>query len=357
MTSSTRKALTDASGSSSLVAGMDACGSMLVFCIGAVARAVDRDLTGAGASGTPIANYTPTNAGTKQQIRTDGTTTVLVYGNYVEGYNATSGVSLWVVDHGAPVWDVCMTAGFCYIVGDIGTTNYHLRKLALADGTQSWGYRHSAAGSLYSVETNGRAVFVAGSVSSYGSGATLRAIRAADGYDDGNEGGLGDETGVITWNVVLGTAPTAGRKLACDGGSLYVASLSGGSSDEIEVFGQGDGLEVASRTLPGTQSAQYIAVDQDYILVSAQDGAGGGGLYCLDKRTLATCWYFRAAADTTDDHAACTTDGFTVFALGQGASNAIYRISRGNRPMRVRRIDPATAIYSPYRRLVLQPAE
>lgn len=359
--------VTDLSGGTGPYGGIDACGDLVVFSIGAFdCKGVNRDLTGAGPNPPePIAYYTRTNAGSNYAIRTDGSFTVQAYGNYVECFNARTGASVWVFDATVPVADLCLCAGFLYIVH--GTTtgagdavaNRHLHKLNLATGAVVWSIRHSstAGHELRSVCTNGRQVFVAGSTSAYASGANMRAVNASNGYDATGEcaGGGADVTG-LAWNRVDAVIHGVGRVLDCDGTMLY-SGYPNTAANQLEAIGQGNGVTAWAIAHPdAAMSAQHVSCDQDYVLMCTSDGGAPaeGYVEAYDKRTGALAW--RWAKFTGAVPYACTaavSDGQKVFVLGLDDSK-LYRLSRGNVPTRMRVVDPATELVR-YRNWKLQP--
>jgi outer membrane protein assembly factor BamB len=345
--------------------GIDACGDLVVFSIGAFDnRGINRDLDGSGPSGSPICNYVRTNSGSNYAIKTNGNRTVQAYGNYVECFNATTGASIWVFDATVPVADLCICAGYVYIVhgttsgaGD-ATANRQLHKLALLDGAVQWSLQHGAGSvELRSVCTNGRQVFVAGQASSYASGANMRAIRASDGYDATGECNNGADTTGVCWNRVDAVIHGTGRVFDCDGAMLY-SGYPSAATYQLEAIGQGDGISAWQIAhTDGTMDAIHVSADQDYVYLCTTDGGApaNGYLEAYDKRTGALAWRW-ADPDETPFPAsplAAVSDGCKVFVIGN-ADQYIYRVSRGNVPTRFRVVDPATELVR-YRNLKLQP--
>lgn len=342
--------------------GIDTCQGLVVFCVGSFdPRGVNRNLDGSGPTPpNPIATYTRTNAGSNWCIKTDGTYTVVAYGQYVECFNATTGASLWVHDNDVAVADIALCAGAAYIVHGItagtgdATANRHLHKLDLATGTVQWSLQHSPAGDeLRSVCTNGRQVFVAGTASGYGSGATTRAVVASNGYDAAGECGNGADLSGLAWDRVDAVVHGAGRVLDCDGTMLYFGNVLA-AAYQLEFIGQADGVTAIGIAHPdATINAAHVSVDQDYVYLSTTDGGApaAGYVEAYDKRTGALAWRWTTAIN--DASIAAVSDGCKVFALGADTSE-IWRISRGNVPTRFRVVDSTTELMR-YRNWKLQP--
>lgn len=352
------------SGANGPEGGIDACGNLVVFCSGAIdARAVDRDLVS-------VVTYVKTNAGQNIVIKTDGTTTVLGYGDFVEAFNATTGASLWVFDRNEPVHDLVLTHDGVYVVGEITTlggdvaADRHLHRLNLVTGAVIWDYQHSATASseVRSVTSNGRQVFIAGDASSFASLATLRAIRSSDGFDVAGEGGNGTEDGTITWDDVQVTVSTNGQLLDCDRERLYVGNIAG-AAQQVQIRSPADGQIRTSLIHPdGSLSAFHLMVEDRYLVLSMSDQAATpeGFVEVRDKRTLALAWrYGNIDSSPTPDHVApiaSTSDGQRVYVIGDGISK-VWSLARGNTPRRYRRVDQDAEINTPYSRWLLIPEE
>lgn len=357
---------TEDPGAASAIGGLDACGDLVAFSIaGFDNKGVNRDLTGAGASGSPIATYTRTNSGTNYAIKTNGTVTVQAYGNYVEAFNATTGASLWVFDmDGTPVADLCICAGFVYIVHGIttggadATANRHMHKLSLATGAVAWSLQHTAAGGqLVSVCTNGRQVFAAGSVSSYATGANMRAINATDGKDATGECNNGTDGAGLAWDRVDATVHGSGRVMDCDGTMLY-SGYPNSATNQLEAIGQANGVSVWVVAHPDSSaSALHVSCDQDYVYMCTTDsGAPAHGyVEAYDKRTGALAWRWADATSASfpDAPMAAVSDGSAVFVI-LADTEGLYRISRGNVPTKMRFVNPASELVR-YRNWKLQP--
>lgn len=330
------------------VTSVGVSGAAVVYCSSGqlIGHAVGRDTT------TAIASYDLAGAATfdvYSRIITDGSRyTICSYGQFVECFTY-AGVHVWTYDHGAQVYDIAMDGTRVYLVGAIGTGSHHARALTLVAGAGVWDYRHSAAGSLYAVATNGRQVFVAGTASSYASGATIRALEATTGNDAANEGGTAADTLGLAWDDVQATPIGAwGMTLCTDGPSLFVG-YSAAAARQVERRGANDGTILASAEIP-TENVLCIAVDQRY-LFAAHDGADA--VVAFEKQTLSRAWrWLEPAANPIN---AVASDGFAVFAGCDVAARRLTRLYRGNSSTLCRRCDPADDSL-PYR-LLLVPQE
>ena len=294
----------------------------------------DRDGSGV------IQSFDPTNANTNTvRILADGDEFVAVYDDgtttTVEMFEPdVSGqyVSKWVV---TPLTatrialDIAWDSNRVYIVGD--EPGGELIALTRSTGATQYTYDHSGAGvaQLRSVATNGRLVFVAGEASGSGSGATLRGIVAADGFDAAGEGGLGTNA-LLAWDAVQASLTAIGGVMATDGRRLYV----GRGGQDFEARGCGDGVIV--QTKAARTSVASVMVDQDYVIVM-----DGTETVAWDKIDLAEAW--RGAGTgfaATDGAAIFTRDG--------------KRLARGNmRPTMFRRVDPTAEPWLPLRQLLV----
>jgi hypothetical protein len=299
-----------------------------------VARAaVVTRYTRAGAS-TGV-TYTPTNAGTVVRVVCNGEVVVVAYGNYVEAFEIT-GASRWVVNHGAQVRDVCLTATFAYMVGAI-SANIHVRALGIATGALSWSYRHSAAGTVWSVASDGRSVFIASTASSYPTGANMRALNASNGRDAAADppAAVADADG-LAWDRVSATDVTSGACLAVDDERLYVGYQ---TAVTVEARAKLTG-EILATVTPPAIVVVGLAIDQDFLVV----GGSANQSFGLAKKDLSTAWRYNgtgAAIVTSDGAAAWIAYGSTV-----------YRVARGNRTGRWLRVAPS-GVGHPYRWLAI----
>ena len=280
--------------------------------------------------------YTPTNAGTVVRVVTNGEVVVVAYGNYVEAFEIT-GASRWVVNHGAQVRDVCLTATFVYMVGAI-SANIHVRALGISTGALSWSYRHSAAGTVWSVASDGRSVFIGGTASSYATGANVRALNASNGRDAAADppAAVADTDG-LAWDKVAATDIISGAALAVDDERLYLGYQ---AAVTIETRAKLTGEVLATVTPPSTVTVVGLAIDQDFLIV----GGSSDESFALAKRDLSTAWRYNgtgAAIVTSDGAAAWIAYGSTV-----------YRVARGNRVGRWLRVAPS-GVGHPYRWLAI----
>jgi hypothetical protein len=238
-----------------------------------------------------------------------------------------------------------------YLVGEAGSGTHHARGVTLSTGAVAWSYQHTATGGdeLWSVATNGKQVFVAGDVSSYSSGASLRALYASNGYDEANEGGTGADTTGSAWDLSPGWEVTANQCLATDGRCLFVGYASG-AVRQLEVRGCADGTVTASLSFAGSVVA--VAVDQDHVLVA--NSASPYKIWAYDKQTLAPVWSFLNSAAGAPAPEAVASDGCAVFCgfTHTVLSRTLTRLYRGNRPGLWRRVDPDED-FLPYRQQII----
>lgn len=341
-----------------LDADIDTCGDIVVICGGDNdPMGVGRDLDGAENAGTPDVSYARTNTGTCTAVRTNGTYTVTAYGQYVECFNATTGASVWVYDNGvgdSPI-DMCISRNRVLFVTTTTAGGYQLICLNLTTGAVVWSFDHNAA-SLYAIATNGHQVFVVGAASGHASGANFRAINFDNGRDATGEGVNGIDPTGRAWNQVLASV-AAIAALACDGQFVFLGRDSG-AANQVSCYAAGDGSNVWNIAHPdGTLHCRHLVVDQDYVICCMSDDGtpAEGYLEARDKRTGALVWRW-AASDETATHTACMaacSDGQAIFAIAEDEAR-IWRITRGNVPVRMRRVNTSTE-HSRYRTLKLQP--
>ena len=337
---------------------VDASGD-LVVASGADADpiAFDRDLQ-------TVTTYTRTNSGNCIVIRTDGVRTVLGYDRFVECFNATTGASVWVFDFdtggGDFVRDLCIVAGFVYVVHDISGAgadadgSKQLHKLDLVDGSIAWSYAHSAAGPLRSVCCNGRQVFVSGDVSSFASNASLRSVNASNGFDVAGEGGVGTDLTGLTWDQNVGALVQSGV-MDCDGHTIYLGRDEA-DTNQLEARSQADGETAWVYAHPdATQFATHVSVDQEYVYVSYSDVTADGFLQAHWKQHGGVAWRFGTPPLPVDRCVAAVSDGCAVFGMWPG-DVALRRLTRGNVPTRFRVIDRDTELVR-YRNWKLQPED
>lgn len=298
--------------------------------------AVERDTT------TAVATYTLTQGAATfdvySRIITNGTYTVVCHHTYVECFDALTGVQAWFYDHGAQVYDIAMDGTRVYLVGEDGGAGFrHVEAVTLSTGVQAWFYRHTATGGdqVNAVATNGKQVFIAGNASSYGSGATLRALVASNGYDAANEGGTGADTTGVAWDDVQATEQGYGMVLATDGESLW-CGYDATAARQVERRGCADGSILADAEIAGG-NVVCLAVDQRYLYTT--NTAADDGTVCFDKRTLSRVWRWLDPAGGGVN--AVSSDGFAVFIGCDTAARRLTRLYRGNRATRCRLCDPS----------------
>ena len=297
-------------------------------------RIVERDGTGF------IQEPTLTNAVSGfTRVLMDGVDLVVVYTDgttvSVECFDIATNTSKWVVTPlvaASIAFDVAWDDARVYLVST--NPNGELVALSRTTGATLYTYNHSgvAVAALSSVATDGKLVFVQGQASGHASGATIRGIVAANGFDAAGEGGLGTDA-FLAWDVVQGSPPLVPGVLATDGRSLF----GGSSASLVEIRGVGDGVLTASRATPTNPDS--IIVDQDYLFVLQN-----GELNAYNKLFATEAWRAPIASFFA-------SDGTAVFT---GGSSGGDRIARGNhRPTRFRRVDPTTEKHLPLRQLLV----
>jgi hypothetical protein len=362
---------TGISTSTQLVCHVAAPGSLVIVGYGdSEPKAVPRDLDGAEFGGAPLYTYTRAASGVGNEVSKilcDGVSVIVAYGVRVSRYPITGGAATWTYVNGvSTVLDICLAANRVYLVsvetdgtGD-SVNNRQCHALNKTTGGVVWSYRHhSGGGVLSSVTTNGRQVFVGGGASDYPSGANMRALRATDGADVDNESGAGtvDDDG-LAWNAVHTPLPLT-QCMECDGRALY-AGFDETSAQQFKVISLADGTVAFGYADPDpTLNVTAIAVDQDYVYVALSDLQAlnpEGYVKAFHKGTDAVAWRWGSKAGTAD-HAACVaiaSDGQALFAIAAGTVQKAFKVTRGNVPMHVRKIDPQTD-FPHYANWVLQP--
>lgn len=287
--------------------------------------------------------FTPSTADTIVRVVTNGEVVLLAYGTRVQAFEASTGVSRWIVDHGATVRDVALDATRAYLVGDPDTSagaNITLRAIYLSSGATNWTHAHGDnTTTVYSVATDGRMVFIAGDARPTGSGANLRGINASNGRDATGESGVAD-TDELSWNAVTATDVISPGCLAVDEGRLFVAYQSAVS---LESRSKLTGEVLRSVTPPSSMVAQRVSLDQDWVVVGSS--VTGDVAVAFTKPDLAAGWRFNSTGG-----ARVATDGAAVFA---STGSTVSRVARGNGAERRLRITPATALGARFRWLAL----
>jgi len=285
------------------------------------AQATTRSFTGSAlAVGDVLATYMVSGAGTARAVCLAGDYVAIAYGNLVDVFDkAAGGAPLYTVDHGAAVRDVCTDGTNLYLVGVSGTGTITARARTLATGAVVWDTDHGAT--LYSCCTDGRRVYVGGALSA---GVSMRAYEAG--------------SGTVAWSYTPADATqlhTTGHQLAVRDGVIY-AGYPGSATLALIAYAAGDPtIELGSANL-GVQ-IDYVTVDQDYLLVGRTPFVGID-LYLFDRMQYPA---MRVSLDI-DVTAPIVSDGAAFFT---GNGSEYRRLYRGNRPMRVSRVDPATARY------------
>lgn len=274
------------------------------------------------------------------RVITDGVFVIIAGSGGVEAFDHDAGgAPLWTHVHGATVNDIAMDGTHVYLVGDSGTGAHHARALLLSTGAIVWSYDHDA--NLEAVATTGRQVFVAGAASGHASGATMRALDAADGFDVADEGGTGLSGTFMTWDLVDANGPTVRGQLAADRRGLLVVGMSGGTN-RIQIRDAATGASIRFLDNPG--SAQ-VEVDQRFVYGIDAVTPFLSRIIAWDKATGARVW----VSGTEEDWNAVRSDGAAVFIT---AALTIQKVARGNRARIWRRVDPADD-YLPARQLIV----
>jgi len=316
---------------------------------GAAAFAKARDTT------TAVATYTKSGAGVNNSVRSNGVYTVICYGTLVDFFDHDTGALLWTYDHTANVYDVDLDGTNVYLVGVTNATPETVVALDIAAsiaavaGVKAWGATHS--GTLFSCCTDGKRVYVAGAASGLVTGATLRAIRADNGFDATGEMLVGADATFTAWDVVT-TAVATYRQLATDGRSLW-CSYTGAVPANLERRSVGDGTVLASIAIPNTPTVRAIAVDHELVTIAYNDTVVNNLLDAYDHETLALVWRW---ADGTANMNAAATDGGAVFCglnTGGAPSRSLCRVIRGNRSGLWRRVDPTLDDFLPFHQLIV----
>jgi len=325
------------------------------------ARVDDRLLSESGSGGSPTL-LAPTTTATSgaYSIACSDTYVALLYntagGSYVELFT-WAGVSQWnkLLGNSATGYDLAVDADQVYVVSSAtssggGGTN-QCTAYAIADGTIDWEYDHGAT--LYSVCVADGRLFVAGSA---GTGtSTLRCLVASSGDDDSSDI-------YRAWSASP-TAVTGPKLLATDGQHVY-AAYPGGGSDELAVYGAGDGVLVLSRDLldlaAGVATAVGLSVDQSMVFVAIDDTTDGE-VQAFDKRTLAQAWRYSDgdSASTYRRITSVASDGQAVFIFGQdgGTDKSLVRLYRGQAGPTQYLIPASGASFLRYPHLSAQPMD
>ena len=336
-------------GSNFLVDAIDVSGRSVVADV-ASAAATNQIQVRSRDGATLIANVTLTQGAAPHTVRaisTDGLLVVVAYGTFVEAFAHDTGVSQWSYNHGAAVNDVTLGADGVYMVGAT-SGGVEVRKLTRAAGTAAWSYNHNAE--VFSVAYAGDRIFIGGAASGHASAATMRAIEAANGRDDSNEGGLGTSD-LDVWDVTTGSFDGA-RQVAYNGRVLVVKT----GATQTRFIGPATGGAGLAQT--HSYDVKQVAVDHDTIFVGTvtSGGLNLGEVKAYDISTASLIWNVKVQASPPVARVSClATDGASVYVAGTdaGGTNRSTRLSRGNRPRMWRRVDPSTSEWPPMRQLAI----
>ena len=280
------------------------------------------------------------------RVATDGVYVVVIVGTTVMCFDHDDGGdALWSYDHGGDLHDVCIGLGQVYVVGAAGTGGHHVRAIELSSGTVDASYTHG--GEPFSCCTDGHRLYVGGDAGT--SSATLRCLVAATLTDAGT-----DTTGTA-WNSTSAEPCTIVGQLATDGERLFQAV---GIMRLVDVF-DAFGSVVQSYDLPsGIHSADYVAVDRDYVYVSCSSSGTSAvnipHVVALDTETLAPIWRWNLGRANSDANVPAS-DGAAVYVpigrvdVGQEAAVQLVRL---NHPRPARRVDPLSTYGGQRQRVV-----
>lgn len=324
--------------------GIDVSGRSVSYIDGApgTLKLVERsDLT----TDVNAAAFTVT-AGVLRRTLTDGKYVAVITGNRVELFDHDAGgAALWSYDHGAAVNDIAMDGTNVYLVGAAGTGTHHARAIVIATGLSAWDYDHG--GVLQAVATDGRRVFIAGAASAFGSGATMRALNASNGFDAANEGGTGLDTAGIAWDLVDANGPSTFAQLAVDGRGLLVVGMSAGTN-RIQLRAVANAASLGFLDLTGA-NVPRVAVDQRFVYAIDLVAYVNARVIAWEKRTGARAWI----SGDDQDFNQVASDGAALFAsLASTATFELAKLARGNRARVWRRVDVADD-YLPARQLIV----
>lgn len=286
-------------------------------------------------SGTEISTIALASASTPR-ILSDGVHVAFPTSSSINLHLHDLGTNVYTLSLGAgTINDIAWDDDQIYVVSDF--LGGQLRAIDRATGVINWSFDHNAV--LQSVAVHGDRVFVAGTASAHASGATLRSVRASDGFDATGEGGNG--TDALQWDFVQGTLTTLPRCLAADGRGLYVGQ---GAFVTLRSPATGGGLGTIGSF---AQDIRSIDIDHEKVFISTSDrvfgGGGTGGLHVLDRDTLVESWTY---IDPTIERVHNTaSDGHAVFVAQEISTNVLPRLYRGTRTGWWQRIDPDSAAY------------
>ena len=336
------------------VTSIDADGKFVVYCetgLTSHPQLVSRDDLG-----SIIRQFTRTTTGASvSRVYTDGTYVISTdLAGKVECWLLASGVSQWEYSHGAAVNDLACNGTYAFIVGASGTGTKDVRALTITGGAATWSYFHNATvkNAAYGA---GRLFISSDAASGHGSAATIRCLRADNGFDAANEGGTGADPN-MAWDAVQATVQGYTRLLACDGQRLALGYDVAGAT-ELETRSLTDGIVLNTRTLP--RFPRQVVIDQRNIYIYTDDFAGAtyGYIYVVDKKDLsysARGWFQNASPDPIQ---CIATDGFAIYCgvNDQGGGVTLARLYRGNyTPMLCMRATRAEN-YQPYRLQLIPP--
>ncbi len=279
---------------------------------------------------TVTRTFTKTNAGTVQRLlfcHSEGVQyLVAAYSTYVECWNASTGASLWVYDHGATVYDLAYLHNRLGIAGDTGTGSKEVRALLISSGVAQWSYQHNAT--AYSICSCGNAFVIAGNNSAHASGANMRALYFSNGADAANEGGTSADTNGVAWDKVQ-TNQSLDVHLVGDRKGLYWLDRVASTVNRLDPT---NGDVLVSWAFDGSWDSQRLALDHEFLLAAIDEGGlTTGWCYALDRTNLVPVWRWQGPTGDPVRHVA--TDGSAVFVgVENTPSLPVWRLYRGNRP-------------------------
>ena len=292
-----------------------------------------------------------------RRVLFDGRYVVICDDLTVYCYDATDGSSQWTFSHPSSrdIRDIAWSSDRVFVASGTPADAAQVYALNLSTGATVWSYDHDAV--VYNIAYGAERVFLSSAAASgHASGATLRALRASNGYDAAGEGGTGTDSTGLAWDAVQSvTQSQDGGQLFCDGALLYLAYDKAGSSGaEVEIRQLTDGA--AHVTFAIDQPALRLTVDQRNIYVAAEDTAGTADFYafCLDKRTGHHVW--RYAVDAANNNIRSVySDGFGVFVGGGSGSTSTFLtlLHRGNTVRTLCHVADLSSGELPYRQALI----
>lgn len=280
--------------------------------------------------GASTVTYTLTNAGTIRAVTIYQNVVAAVYGNYVEWWNLTTGVSLFSYNHGGTLYDVQVNGNYVICCGASGTGSYEARVLNRTTGTLTDSLSASTA-TLYSCAIYGNNVFFAGTIAA---GANISAYLLSGSTLTVNP----RWPAAVTIGTTIQSVRTDGRNLYLlyvDPVDVSIASVSMSDGTVLHTFD----------TALITSVSNGLVVDQGGVYVAIYDGIGADSyLYRLSLVTLSSVWTCALPPTTI---AGVATDGCRIWAINTAAGTVarVWTYARGNVPQQFTKVDTSTVAY------------